>query len=68
MIKKTNMSAKDIQFQRTEIDMLRMCQHPNIIKLLDAYESLDYIYIILEHMEGGDLFDFLEIRNHYTDE
>jgi serine/threonine protein kinase len=68
MIKKTNMNAHDLSFHRREIDMLKMCQHPNIIKLIDVYESLDFIFIILEYMEGGDLFDFLEIRDHHISE
>ena len=34
--------------------------------MLDAFESLDYIFIILECMDGGDLFDYLELRGHYV--
>jgi serine/threonine protein kinase len=40
-----------------------MCQHPNIIKLLDLFENSDYYYIVLEYMEGKDLFDYLKARN-----
>jgi len=68
MIKKIGMEAKELQQHRREIDVLKMCSHPNIIKLIDVYESLDYIFIILEHMEGGDLFDYLEARGHSTNE
>ena len=45
-----------------------MCSHPNIIRLIDAFESLDFIFIILEHLEGGDLFDYLETRGHFVEE
>ena len=40
-----------------------MCQHPNIIRLLDLFENEDYIYIIMENLSGGDLFTYLEQRN-----
>ena len=40
-----------------------MCQHPNIIKLIDLFENSDYYYIVLEYMEGKDLFDYLKHRN-----
>lgn len=40
-----------------------MCQHPNIIKLLDLFENSDYYYIVIEYMEGKDLFDYLKERN-----
>jgi len=40
-----------------------MCQHPYIIRLLDIFENQDYIYIIMEHLAGGDLFTYLEKRD-----
>ena len=36
--------------------------------MIDVFESLDYIFIILECMEGGDLFDYLETRGHSVNE
>ena len=39
-----------------------MCQHPNIIKLIDLFENSDYYFIVLEYMEGKDLFDYLQAR------
>lgn len=43
--------------------MLKMCQHPNIIKLLDLFENSDYYFIVLEYMQGADLFDYLQARD-----
>jgi serine/threonine protein kinase len=40
-----------------------MCQHPHIIRLLDLFENQDYIYIVMEHLAGGDLFTYLERRD-----
>ena len=40
-----------------------MCQHPNIVKLLDLFENIDYYYIVLECMEGKDMFDYLKSRS-----
>jgi BR serine/threonine kinase len=40
-----------------------MCQHPHIIRLLDLFENQDYIYIVMEHLQGGDLFTYLERRD-----
>ena len=39
-----------------------MCQHPNIINLVDVFESGDYYYIVLEYMAGCDLFDYISAR------
>lgn len=53
------MKSIEIYQQRREIEVLKMCQHPNIIKLIDIFENSDYYYIVLEYMEGKDLFDYL---------
>ena len=43
--------------------MLKMCQHPNIINLVDLFESSEYYYIVLDYMAGSDLFDYLQARD-----
>jgi serine/threonine protein kinase len=49
--------------QRREIDVLKMCQQPNIVRLIDVFENHKYFYIVLEYMDGGDMFDYLKERN-----
>lgn len=44
-INKNNMSLEDQGLVKTEIEILKVCQHPNIIKLYDVYENVDNIYI-----------------------
>ena len=44
--------------------MLKMCQHQNIIKLLDLFESSNHYFIVLEYMQGKDLFDYIAKRNY----
>jgi len=62
-IKKKDMSHTEIELQRKEIDVLKMCQHPNIVKMIDVFENPDYFFIVLEYFEGGDLFDYLQGRD-----
>jgi len=60
---KKEMTVQDVELQRREIEILKMCQHPYIIRLLDIFENQDYIYIVMENLSGGDLFTYLEKRN-----
>jgi calcium-dependent protein kinase len=53
------MKLLDLELIRNEIEVLKICQHPNIIRLYDVIENLNYIYIIMEYCNGGDLFTFL---------
>jgi len=62
-VHKKDMKPIEIYQQRREIDVLKMSQHPNIVGLIDLFENSDYYYIVLEYMQGKDLFDYIQIRN-----
>jgi len=62
IMKKKDMNNEDLELVKTEVEILKICQHPQIIQLYDIFENLDYIYIIMEHCSGGDLFSYLEKR------
>jgi hypothetical protein len=66
VISKRKMKAEQLQFQRNEIQILKMCSHPNIIKLIDVFETFDKIHIVLQYLRGGDLFDYLQERDYKT--
>jgi len=55
------------QFQ-TEIDALKSLRHPGIIELYDVYLTDKKIYIIMELMEGGELFDYVVQKGTLTEE
>lgn len=42
---KKDMSSMDMELVKTEIEILKVCQHPNIIRIYDIFENLDLIYI-----------------------
>lgn len=63
VMSKKEMTVQDVELQRREIEILKMCQHPYVIRLLDIFENQDYIYIVMENLSGGDLFTYLEKRN-----
>ena len=45
-----------------EIIMMKLMNHPNIMRIYDVYEGDRELYLILEYVEGGELFDFLVNR------
>ncbi|KAI0739066.1 hypothetical protein C8Q80DRAFT_228157 [Daedaleopsis nitida] len=45
-----------------EIIMMKLMNHPNIMRIYDVYEGDKELYLILEYVEGGELFDFLVNR------
>ena len=63
IINKNFLEGVDLEQIKSEIDILKIAKHPNIIKLYDVYENEKYIYIIMEYCLGGDLFSYIEKRN-----
>ena len=61
---KKNMDKSDLELAKIEIDILKIGQHPNIIKLYDIYENENYIYIIMEYCSGGDLLSYFEYNEY----
>ena len=51
-----------------EIETLRSLRHPNIIQLFDVYITEDKIYIVMELMSGGELFDYVVQKGKLTEE
>ena len=45
IMSKKDMSSMDMELVKTEIEILKVCQHPNIIRIYDIFENLDYIFI-----------------------
>jgi len=46
-----------------EIDILKQMDHPNIVKIYEYFEDSEHLYIVMELIEGGCLWDrFFEMR------
>ncbi|CAI0469843.1 unnamed protein product [Linum tenue] len=59
-IDKKLLSPKVSANLRKEISILSTIHHPNIIRLYEAFETADRIYLILEYCDGGDLAAYIQ--------
>jgi len=50
-----------------EVAIMRLCRHPNIVKLIEEFETIESIYLILELVRGGDLFDAITESLRYDE-
>ncbi|KAL8654631.1 MAG: hypothetical protein Q9210_001388 [Variospora velana] len=42
-----------------EVVIMKLIEHPNIISLYDVWENRGELYIVLEYVDGGELFDHI---------
>ncbi|KAI9121674.1 hypothetical protein K1719_008707 [Acacia pycnantha] len=66
--KKKLRTAIDIEDVRREVEIMKhLPEHPNIVNLKDTYEDDNDVHLVMELCEGGELFDRIVARGHYTE-
>lgn len=58
-IVKGNLDDKEIQFIRDEIQIFNLVSHPSTVQMVDMFESVKKIYIVMPLVKGGELFDYI---------
>lgn len=46
-----------------EVKYQTLFDHPNIVKMYGCFADQEFVYFIIEYMEGGNLFDLLKTQN-----
>jgi len=64
MVKKEKMNNSDLEMMRSELDIMKLCQHPNIVRLLDHFENDEYIFLVMELLSGKNLNKYL-VKNRF---
>ncbi|KAM9263674.1 serine/threonine-protein kinase DCLK2 [Cariama cristata] len=50
-----------------EVSILRRVKHPNIIMLIEEMDTPSELYLVMELVKGGDLFDAITSSTKYTE-
>lgn len=58
---------KRMTMLKTEIEITKMVDHPNIIKLYEIFEDVTHIYLVMEFCSGGHLLDRLKSLGRFTE-
>lgn len=67
VIDKTKMSEQYKKNLQMETDILRKVRHPNIIQMNEIYETDEYLFLVMEMVTGGELFDKIIEKGCYTE-
>ncbi|ORX75494.1 Pkinase-domain-containing protein [Anaeromyces robustus] len=61
-IDKTKMDPKKINKMYREVRILKMLHHPNIIKLYEVIETSHTVFLVMENVSNGELYDYLVVH------
>ncbi|XP_043190689.1 MAP/microtubule affinity-regulating kinase 3-like isoform X13 [Amphibalanus amphitrite] len=59
IIDKTQMNPGSLQKLFREVRIMKMLDHPNIVKLYQVIETKKTLYLVMEYASGGEVFDYL---------
>jgi calcium-dependent protein kinase len=70
-IKRINKSLIDTQDGTVDImnefNLLKELDHPNVMKIYEAYEDQLYIYLVTELLKGGEIFEKLIEKKQFSE-
>jgi len=52
---------------KMEVDILKKVNHPNIIALKELFDTPEKLYLVMELVTGGELFDKIVEKGSYTE-
>lgn len=68
IIEKAKIEPEEKALLRTEIAVLKLVNHPNIIKMQGIYETRTHMYIVMEKLTGGELFERIVGRPRFSED
>jgi serine/threonine protein kinase len=59
--------AVDRENVMQEVEIMKQLEHPNFVKMYDLYESKKKVYMVLELVTGGEMFDRIVSKGTYSE-
>jgi len=57
----------DVDLLKREIYIMKKLNHPNVLKLYEVFEDEEYFWLVLELVDGSELFDKIVDRGNYSE-
>ena len=57
----------ELENLHNELKIMSIIDHPNIVRVYEYFECHDIVFIVMEYMSGGELFDRIVEYEHYTE-
>jgi len=65
--KDINTDKKSAKRLQTEVDILTKVKHPNIVALKDLFDEPENLYMVMQLVTGGELFDKIVKKGQYSE-
>jgi len=66
-IEKKHVDKQDLMLLGREIEIMKKVDHQNVLKLQEVYETMDVIALVMELVNGGELFYKIVEKGNYSE-
>ena len=69
VVDKKRLSEQEREMMRSEVAIMRLLNHNNVVQMKEVFEDKQKMYLIMELVEGGELFDRIrqkKVLSEYT--
>mmetsp|Transcript_12767 Transcript_12767/g.15149 ORF Transcript_12767/g.15149 Transcript_12767/m.15149 type:complete len:333 (-) Transcript_12767:216-1214(-) len=67
IIKKAKLGQKELQIVHDEVKIMDKIKHKNCVKLEEIFETNKKLYLVMEKLSGGELFDRIVAKGSYSE-
>ncbi|XP_061579327.1 serine/threonine-protein kinase SIK1 [Cololabis saira] len=68
IIDKTRLNPSNLEKIYREVQIMKLLNHPHIIKLYQVMETKDMLYIVTEYAKNGEMFDYLTSNGRMSED
>ena len=68
IIKRSALTSEDEESLKMEIQILQLTNHSNIVSVKEVFYCRNYVYLVMDLMTGGELFDRIVTKDHYSEQ
>ena len=67
IVSRIKISTEDEESLLDEVKILKSLDHPNVTRIFDFFEEKTHFYVVMELLEGGELFDRIVQKQFYNE-
>eukprot|EP01036_Dinobryon_divergens_P025944 gene25944-34543_t len=67
IVKRSSLSREDENALKMEIQILQSTAHHHIISIKEVFYCRNFVYMVMDLMTGGELFDRIVMKDHYSE-
>ena len=67
IIEKKRLNDSEKEMLRSEVAIMKLLNHPNVVEMKEVFEDKNKMYVVMELVEGGELFDRIRSKKVFSE-